>query len=508
MRKVELFERIRRDHLERGWSIRRLAREYRCHRRDVRQALASPVPPRRRATARERPVLGPWIAAIEAMLAADRTAPRKQRHTAHRIWTRLTSELGAVVAEPTVRQYVRERRHELGIVVEAMVPQVHAPGEEAEVDLSEALVEFPWGREKVDFFQMRACHSGAPFHWPLRTPTQQAFLEAHVAAFEHFGSVFAVIRYDNLAQAVRKVLRGRSRLESDRFLLLRSHYGFQAVFCQPGLRGAHEKGGVEGAVGYFRRNHLVPIPKVAGWEELIALCRSGAKEELQRHFDGRPEGIGESWAREQSHLRPLPAEPFDPRLRLTARVDAKARASVLRNRYSAPVRLCGLTVEVAVDSRHVVISRSGHEVGHHERLYGIGGDRLCLDHYLEVLRYKPRALAGSLPLRQAIDDGSFPVCYVEFHRGLVERLGGSEGARRMVDVLFLHRQYGPVIVITAVEQALAVGALDYAAVALLARHLAEPPPPPRDPPSLRLLHAPEVPVPDCQLYDQLLTRGD
>jgi hypothetical protein len=113
--------------------------------------------------------------------------------------------------------------------------------QEAEVDVSGPLVEFPDAREKVFFFHMRACGSGKSFHWPLHSLTQQAFLEAHTIAFEHFGGVFDVIRYDNLTQAVRKVLRGRKRLECERFTLLRSHYRFTADFCQPGLRGAHEK---------------------------------------------------------------------------------------------------------------------------------------------------------------------------------------------------------------------------------------------------------------------------
>lgn len=507
MRKVELYERIRRDQAEHGWGIRRLAQEHRCHRRDVRQALADPVPLARRSAARPRPVLGPWVATIDAILAADRTAPRKQRHTAHRLWVRLTTEFGATVAEPTVRQYVRERRRELFGVVEAMVPQIHVAGDEAEVDLSEATVAFSWGEEKVNFFQMRACHSGAPFHWPLRNLTQQAFLEAHVAAFEHFGGVFAVIRYDNLAQAVRKVLRGHNRLESDRFLLLRSHYRFTAVFCQPGLRGAHEKGGVEGEVGYFRRNHLVPVPQVSDWGHLIDHCQFSAGAELERHLDGRVQSVGETWAVERERLRPLPAERFDTRLHYVARVDAKARVTVQRNRYSVPVVLCGLAVDVAVSSSDVVAVRDGREVARHERLAGIGGDRLRLDHYLEVLRYKPRAFAGSLALHQGIADGSFPPTYVAFHRRLVERLGESEGARQMVDVLFLHRQYGTVVV-TAVDRALAVGAYDFAAVALLARQLSEPPPPLPHPPRLRVLHSPDVPVPDCRQYDQLLTEED
>jgi transposase len=349
--KVELYERIRRDHVEQGWGIRRLSKEHRCHRREVRQALSSAVPPEGAELSRGRPVLGPWIPTIDAMLAEDQKAPRKQKHTAHRIYVRLVNECGARIGEPTVRAWVRERRRELYGTVEAMVPQVHDPGEEAEVDLSEADVDFDWGRETVTFFQMRGCHSGAVFHGPLRAETQQAFLEAHAEAFEHFDGVFPRVRYDNLSSAVRKILRGRTRLESERFTLLRSHYLFTAEFCQPGLRGAHEKGGVEGEVGYFRRNHLVPVPKVSDWAGLVAHCRRGMRLELDRHLDGREQSVGEAWAAERARLRPLPAERFDSRLRLKARVDPKGRVTVLRNRYSVPVRLCGLPVEVDAAAR-------------------------------------------------------------------------------------------------------------------------------------------------------------
>ena len=82
-------------------------------------------------------------------------------------------------------------------------------------------------------------------------------------AFDWFGGVFGLLRYDNLTSAVKQVLRGRRRVESDRFIALRSHYLFESQFTIPGIEGAHEKGGVEGEVGRFRRRHLVPVPEVA-----------------------------------------------------------------------------------------------------------------------------------------------------------------------------------------------------------------------------------------------------
>jgi hypothetical protein len=158
---------------------------------------------------------------------------------------------------------------------------------------------------------------------------------------------------------------------------------------------------------------------------------------------------------------------------------------------------------LAVRLRH-----HGVEVAHHQRLYGTGGDSLQLDHYLEVLRYKPRALANSVPLHQARANGSFPPVYGEFFRKLRDRLGESEGARQMVDVLFLHRRHPIAVVFAAVQQALDSGAYDYHAVALQAREIEAPQTPPAQPMRLHVLHDPEVPVPDCRQYDQLLTEGE
>jgi transposase len=446
-------------------------------------------------------VLGPLTPVIDAILEQDRQAPRKQRHTAHRIWERLVSEHGAEIAEATVRRYVGSRKRELWGAGEVMVPQVHLPGVEAEVDLGESWVEFSWGRQKVSFFEMRACASGAAFHWPLRAVTQQAFLEAHVRALEYFNGSFEEIRYDNLSVAVHRVLQGRQRQETERFVVLRSHYLFKAVFCLPGKRGAHEKGGIEGEVGWFRRNRLVPVPEVSGWEELEQLCLAGSASELGRRLAGRARTVGEDWAEERTRLRALPSEPLETRLRLSAEVDQKGRVSVLSNRYSVPVLLSGLRVEAEVSSWEVVVRHRGNEVARHQRDYGRGHDRLRLDHYLEVLRFKPRAFAGSLPLRQAVADGSFPTCYQELHARMVVRMGESEGARQMVDVLFLHRRHPATEVRRAVEQTLTAGVCEFAGVALAIRGGDENRP---TVPHLEVLHGLELPVPDCRQYDRLL----
>ena len=206
--RVELFEQIRRDRDREELSIHELARRHGVHRRTVKQALASPVPPaRKRPEGRAAPKLGAYRALIDAWLEGDREAPRKQRHTAKRIWRRLVDEHGADVGETTVRDYVRARKRAMGWPVsEVFIPQVHAPGVGAEVDWGEALVDLAGVRTKVHLFLMRPSFSGAEFCQASLVETQQAFLELHVQAFEWFGGVFAEIRYEYVPRHIFVVL--------------------------------------------------------------------------------------------------------------------------------------------------------------------------------------------------------------------------------------------------------------------------------------------------------------
>jgi transposase len=468
---MEQFEQIRRDREREGLSIRALAERHGVHRRAVRQALASPLPPVKRSpVGRPAPRLGPYRPLIDAWLEADREAPRKQRHTAKRIWQRLVDEHGAEVAETTVRDYVRARRRAMGWpVAEVFVPQVHDPGVGAEVDWGRAEVDLAGVRSEVCLFFMRASFSGAAFCQASLVETQQAFLELHVEAFDWFGGVFAQVRYDNLTSAVKRVLRGRRRVETDRFVALRSHYLFASVFTRPGIEGAHEKGGVEGEVGRFRRNQLVPVPAVASMAELNALILAGCERDLQRRIVGRTVTVGEAWAQERPLLRVLPADRFDAAETASPRVDAKSLVTVRQNRYSVPVSFAGLRVNVRIGAREITVSHDGRLIARHQRLQGRFGTSAQLDHYLELLERKPGGLEHSLPLRQERERGAWPACFDELWAALIVRYGSSEAARQMVDVLLLSREHDPGRVALAVQGALAAGAHDGRAVAVLAR---------------------------------------
>lgn len=472
--RVELFEQIRRDRRVEEVSIRELADRYRVHRRTVRQALASAVPPPRKAyVPRARPAIDPWVEVIDSWLVADREAPRKQRHTARRVWQRLVAEHGAQVAEVTVSRYVARRKVELGLDrVEVMVPQSHAPGAQAEVDFGEFYATVAGVMTKLWMFVMRLSCSGKAFHVAFATQAQEAFLEGHVLAFAHVGAVPAQIRYDNLKPAVVRVLRGRDRAESERFIALRSHYGFDAFYCRPGIEGAHEKGGVEGEIGRFRRTHLVPVPDVASLAELNALIAAGDADDDERVITGRPVTVAAGFAAELAQLSPLPGEPFDAARLLLARVDTRARVAVRQCHYSVPARLVGRRLAVRLSATSVEVLDGASVVAHHERATGRYVDVLCLDHYLEVLKIKPGALPGATALAQAKACGAFTVAHQDYWDAARRECGDKAGTAALIEILLAQRALPAPALITAMSRAVGAGTLDPQVVIIEARRAA------------------------------------
>ena len=463
---MDLFEQLRREHEFGVGTVAGVAAKFGVHRRLVRQALASALPPERHYPQRAKPKLDAVASFIDRVLEEDLRAPRKQRHTARRLHRRLLTEFpGAAVAESTVRNHVRERRRALGLVQrETFVPQSYGLGQEAQVDWYEAWADLGGERTLLQVFAMRSMASGAAFHRAYRHATQQAFLEAHEAAFGYFGGVFRLLRYDNLASAVRKILRGHRREETVRFVAFRSHWRFAAEFCTPGE--GHEKGGIEGEVGYFRRNHLVPVPAVADLEALNALLLAGCRADEGRTLDGRGEAVGVAMAAERDQLLRPAAEGFQLADVTFPLVDKQGCATVKTNAYSVPVR-AGTRVEARVYPLQVELWHGGRRIASHERCHGRRQQVLDLEHYLDVLGHKPGALAGSRPLEQWRQTGRWPACHDELWSRLRARHGKQDGTRAMVAVLLLGREFGEEKVRAAVASAVSLGASDVAAVRYL-----------------------------------------
>lgn len=471
---MTLYEQIRKAHEREQLSVRALARRFRVHRRDVRQALASPMPPERKRSERPAPSLDRWKPTIDGWLAADRLAPRKQRHTARRVWQRLSEEHDAQLGESTVRRYVAEvRRRQEVPLVEVMVPQHHPLGEEAEVDFGTASVYLAGVLVEVSMFIMRLSASGRGFPRAYLNECQEVFLDGHVRAFEHYGGVPHRIRYDNLKAAVERVLKGRDRVESDRFTALRSHYGYDSFFCQPGVKGSHEKGGVEGEVGRFRRRHLVPVPRVDSMADLNDLLMAGAAKDDQRFIAQRRITVAEHFALEADTLRPLPADGFDVSVVASHRVDRKSRVSVRGCLYSVPAAHVGKRLDVRVGAETIEALNGAAVVARHAR--GLKGDEvLALDHYLEVLAIKTGAFPGATALARARAGGMFGPTHERFWAEARRRLGDRDGTRALIEVLLLHRTIPTEALIAGIERALTAGSIDAAVIAIEARRVAEP----------------------------------
>ena len=476
--RVELFAAIRRDARVEGLGVRALANRHGVHRRTVRQALASATPPARKTPIRSSPRLDPFKDTIDAMLRSDLEAPRKQRHTATRILARLIDEYAATdLSYSTVRDYVRVRRAEIDVeagrrVEEAFVPQEHAPGEEAEVDFGEVYVILAGVKTKCHMFIYRLSFSGKAVHRVYPTCAQEAFLEGHIDAFETLGGVpTRHIRYDNLTSAVLAVLHGgdRRRKENDRWVLFKSAYGFDSFYCQPGIAGAHEKGGVEGEVGWFRRNHLTPMPELGSLDELNDKIRGWEADDDSRRIDGKLATIGVDYAAERNLLAPLPIDRFDPGLVLHPRVDRSAMITVRMRKYSVPAHLIGRKVRVSLRASHLVVFDGHTLVATHPRVAARGGRVVDLDHYLEVLRHKPGALPGSTALADARAKGTFTPAHDAFWAASRRVNGDTDGTKELIDVLLLHRWLPADAVVAGITAALRVGAVTAEVVAVEAR---------------------------------------
>ncbi|MGK2854037.1 MAG: IS21 family transposase [Microbacteriaceae bacterium] len=511
--RVEQFEGIRRGYRDQDMSIRELAREHGVHRRTVRAALGDAVPPARKVPRRAAPVTGAYVEVVRAWLVADLLAPRKQRHTARRVWQRLIEEEGAVIAESTVRNLVAGLRVEItaGHTKVAIV-QEHPPALEAEVDFGEFQGVIAGVVMRLWMFCLRMSHSGKAVHFAYANQSQESFLDGHVRAFEALGGVpVRMIRYDNLKPAVIRCALGRERFEHPRFVALRSHYGFDSFYCIPGIEGAHEKGGVEGEIGRFRRRHLTPVPHVGSLAALNeALAAADARDD-DRRITGRVETVGAGFAAEASLLHPLPPRRFDAAARFSARVDAKARICVRQCYYSVPARYAGRRVNVRLAAR-TLEAYEGHKlVAQHVRALHKGTQVLVLDHYLEVLTRKPGALAGSSVLATARASGAFTPVHEAYWKGARARLGDGPGTRALIELLLLHRTLPTPAVLAAMTEAVTAATFNADVVAVTARayqarHLDPPAPVPLPltaPPAAHTHRA----TPSLTGYDQLLTTG-
>lgn len=448
---VENKEEIRRAYYIQGKSIRQIRRETGHHRRTIRKALGDGMKPEyQRRKAHPRPVMGPVEAIIDQWLEKDKTQPPKQRHTAKRIHERLKEEYGFGGAESTVRYYVAQRRREMGNGNDVFIPLSYAPGQMAQVDFGEGEVIISGQQLTAQIFCLRLCYSKQAFVMALPTQSQEAFFEGHVRAFDFLGGVPRQLVYDNLKAAVNKVLKGQDREEQVSFIAFRSHYLFESRFCN--VAQAHEKGLVEGLVGYSRRNFLVPIPEQDTWDELNSYLWGKCKAEGSRRLRGMQTTIGQALDLERSKFLPLPSKPF-PCCRLhPVQANGFGMVTFQTNRYSVPAHCAHEAIWLRAFSDRVEITNGREILAVHTRSYGREQDILNPLHYLPLLERRPGAWEHAKPIQEWRQ--SWPPVYDRYLTALKEHLPASQATREFVRILRLHEDHSEAIITQALEKAL------------------------------------------------------
>lgn len=437
---------IRHQVLVEGRSQRRVAKAFGISRLTVRKYLREAAPQRKETAPRARPVWAAVGPRIETLLAESaQWTGGKQRLTATRLHALLVAEghaVGVTVVKDAVAEWKRQRR-------EVFVPLTYRPGDLAEVDFFEVLVDIGGTRRKAWLFLMRLMYSGRDFAWIYERQDQISFLDGHVRAFAHFDAVPARIAYDNLRAAVVRILVGGARTLTPRFDALASHYLLEACFCRPGE--GHDKGGVESRGRAVRQQALVPIPDGPTLAVINAALLAQMDARLATPRDAKGHTIGSLFMEEQRQCRPAPP-PFAAESTTLATVTPRATIRLEGAVYSVWTRWARLDLVVRIGATAVtIVGPDGTHVQHPRKRFG----ERAIDyrHYLTELARKPQAVRQVLPDLLRDLGAPFPAIWDQLHGAH----GPREAARLFAKVLGQLERHGAAVVVPALTAALATG---------------------------------------------------
>ena len=410
--------------------LRQLERDTGIHRQTLRKIRDNSQPPGyQRATPIEKTKIGPYLKRIKAIIKADKKIHKKQRHTAKKIWETLQSEGftgGYTIVKDAVRAIKKTSK-------EVFMPLSQRPGE-AQVDFGHALANFGGILTKVSFFVMSMVHSDAMFVMSFPRECTEAFLEAHVRAFDFFGCVPKRISYDNTRIAITKILTGHKRKHTAEFKRLISHYLFEPHFCN--VRRPNEKGIVEGSVKYSRLNFMVPVPQVKDYDELNKLLRDCGQSDLDRILRGkRSLSKKQLLAEDRVAAIALPDDKFDYRKSTSTFASSESLARYDTNDYSVPVSSAHHSVTIKASTRYIEIYQIDKLIAKHRRCWDREQQIFDPMHYLELLERKPGALDHARPL----EDWQLPVCFNTYRRCLEAHR--DNGTKEYIQILLLLKKY-------------------------------------------------------------------
>jgi len=440
---VDDYARIRLAHRD-GMSVRALARKFGHSRHTIRKVLgeATPKPYTLSAPRAKRKLTEPFQQWIDEILEADKDAPKKQRHTAKRIFVRLREEHGFAGGYDCVRRYVKSQRTETR---ETFLPISTAAGQRAEADFGQIEVDFPDGRRSVSVLLITWSYSNAVFATALPSEKVEAILRGTVEAFSFFGCVPKELWWDNPKTVATAILKGRRRELNPSYQALGSHYNFEPLFCQP-ARG-NEKPHVEGRVKWLKQNWATPVPQVNNLEELNAYLRRCCEQDQARTVTGKTGSIAERFAQEKQAALPLPARPFDDCVSETRAIDKYQTFAWEGNRYSVPRRDAFSKVVVKAYVDRVEVFRDQRRIACHVRSYE--KHRMVLDplHYLTLLDRKPAYLDHT----EVYKTWELPREFADLRQQFEQRHGDMAGSRQFIQVLQLLARHSTEQVLGAIR---------------------------------------------------------
>lgn len=300
---MELYLKVRLAVSE-GMSRRQAAKHFNISRDSVAKMVSYSTPPGyQRRSPILRPKLDAFVSTIEYWLEEDLKVPRKQRHTAKRVFDRLRDECGFTGGYTIIKDYMRERDQRRQ---EVFVPLSHPPGH-AQADFGEAMVMIGGVEQKARFFVLDLPHSDGCYVRAYPAAVAEAWVDGHIHAFSFFGAVPQSIVYDNDRCLVAKILPDGTRKRAALFSGFLSHYLIRDRYGRPGK--GNDKGNVEGLVGYARRNFMVPIPQFPTWDAFNVWLEEQCRKRQRDRLRGESETIGERLQRHLAAMRPLPASP-------------------------------------------------------------------------------------------------------------------------------------------------------------------------------------------------------
>jgi len=435
-------------------SERAAARYFGISRDSVKKIMSFSVPPGyRRTSPIRRPKLDGFTERIDGWLREDTGRPRKQRHTAKRIFDRLRADYSFKGGYTTIKDYVREHERRGR---EMFVPLHHAPGH-GQADFGEALVLIGGVEQKAHFFAFDLPHSDACYIRAYRAATAEAWIDGHVHAFAFFGGLPLSILYDNDRCLVARILPDGTRKRAKLFNGFLSHYVIRDRYGRLGK--GNDKGSVEGLVGWARRNLMVPLPSFASWEAFNGWLEEQCRKRQADILRGHTETIGERLQRDLEAMSELPGSPFEACDQANGRVSSLSLVRYKTNDYSVPVAYGHREVWVRGYVDEVVIGCAGDVIARHPRSYEREDMVFNPVHYLALLEKKIGALDQAAPLAK----WELPEAFHTMRRLLEARMIKA-GRREYVQILRLLESFDLDDLHVAVKNALRMGTIGFDAV--------------------------------------------